>query len=94
MVWVTTLWELAGQLVTVGAQLVMVTSVVVYIVEGVKLSVEIDPTESVDIAAEEMAGLDGDRLLTTETGIVSGRLTVGEVFPVGEDAETTGTVTD
>lgn len=37
IVWVTTVLELAGQLVTVGAQLVMVTSVVVYTVEVVKL---------------------------------------------------------
>lgn len=37
MVWVTTVLDSAGQLVTVGAQLVMVTSVVVKTVEVLKL---------------------------------------------------------
>lgn len=58
IVWVTTVLELAGQLVTVGAQLVMVTSVVVYTVEVVKLWDEADTTGDVGTTAVETAGED------------------------------------
>lgn len=45
---------------TVGAQLVIVTSVTVYTVDVVKLWVVLDPPGSVDTAGVETAGADPD----------------------------------
>lgn len=44
---------MAGQLVTVGAQLVMVTSVVAYTVEVLQLEMEPVDTAAVEIAGED-----------------------------------------
>jgi hypothetical protein len=89
MVWVTTVLDSAGQLVTVGAQLVMVISVVVKTVEVLKLwtgAVETAPTE-------ETAGLDWPTTEvpgTTEVGTteVPGATEVGATEVPGAEAGT------
>jgi hypothetical protein len=80
MVEVTTVVESAGQLVTVGAQLVIVISLVVYTVEVVHLGGELAPGV-VPAAGEVAAGTEGEG-------------TPGTVEPTGLEAvgmETVGT---
>jgi hypothetical protein len=81
MVEVTTVVESAGQLVTVGAQLVIVISLVVYTVEVVHLGGELD-TGAAEVTGElplGPAGLDDDPAGTLSVGIEPvGAVSVGE----------------
>jgi ribosomal 50S subunit-recycling heat shock protein len=79
---VTTVVESAGQLVTVGAQLVIVISLVVYTVEVVHLGGALEP--GVIPAAGEVTG----ELPLGPAGLVTGELPLG---PAGLEADPAGT---